>query len=218
MSHETPRVEYYDSSIDDVFSTALVRYLFEPARKNLQRQEQPYNLEGPYHATSVATRLSDGVRFEYDFYADKTSPHIIMHALRFDIIDNISPEAAELLLRALPTSDLEAQKIVEYVTQPSKLLDNAQIEQYVGHTFEINTDANIVTVKTDIGIYVDGAEIDIIPVEDQSNIDIDDKRQTIFEIDVLGELMHSLYRMHLVEQSEVDDFLRSVGLLKFDDL
>ncbi len=217
MSHEKPRVEYYDSSVDDVFRTSVVEHLFVPARERLEAHDQLFNSEGSYLATSASMQLGENQRAVYDFYASKHSSHILVHAHRFVLID-VSPEAAQLIADALPTSDLEPEVAVDYVCNPSKLLDQAKVEQSTTYTFEIDTAINDVTVSIEMGIYVDDAEVDAVPVEDRSDIDIDFERETIFEIDTLGELLHGLYRMRLIDQNEIDQFLRTVGLLKLDDL
>lgn len=89
-----------------------MQQLLEPARERLRNLEK--SPTGRYDATSFASRLNNGFRFEHDFYADKNTPRMIIHSVRFTIMRNLSLEAAELIAQMLPDSDVDADKIVDY--------------------------------------------------------------------------------------------------------
>lgn len=212
MAYE--RLERYDSSTDGAFQDAVLQHLIEPACYRLQRRRpNAWDKEGRL-ATTASVDDGNGNRHEYDFYATKSSPEILIHAVQCSQIDDVlSEEAIGLMLDAmLSSSDLTSDIKVQYWNN-SSLLHSAIVEQYMCYTYHINVTARKLWVATDVGFTVDGGEVDVIPVVVTGGTDLDYERQTLFSRDEIDELTRGIYEMGLADRKDIDAFRNEIAMI-----
>jgi hypothetical protein len=201
MYGEYAKAEYYDAAADQPFRDAVLDKLVAPAYM------RAIGVCGETDTTVVGEEIHyEDCRATYDFYAQTGDDTIIITSCIFGAVGELTNEAVRVLGDEIRSSNLSETMRERYGQDEIAIRNDAVVELFTRRSFAVRlTDGDIV-VRTDLGIAIDGCEIDTAG-ERQPLAELDVQREKIFESEELVELVRALYGMELIDQPAVKDFL-----------
>ncbi|HEY5695774.1 MAG TPA: hypothetical protein VIQ80_02985 [Candidatus Saccharimonadales bacterium] len=207
MERPQREVGFYDTETDDRFREALIGLLLAPAYARAIDYNKDTGDTSDYVMLDQEAEYDDGVHASYDFYAELGGDSIVIGITEFSGVGELSPEAVSLLAGEIKDSNLP-ESVRAKAGNPHEI-EQATIELFARHEFEIDLEASTVSQWTNLGFAINGHEIHADDEADEPISELDFDRMTMIEPRELVELIRALLAMSLVTEDEVQHFLEA---------